>query len=211
MACLLLAAGCQQEMAEQPKYLPLQQSELFADGRSARPLEPGTVARGHPGIDSLFLDGKVAEGEEGVDPSLVQVAAPRPRLAKAAYFKVFPSEVTLEVLQRGQERFTIYCVVCHDAQGAGKGIVVDRGFTAPLTYHDDRLRDAPVGYLFDVATHGFGSMPDYSAQIPPQDRWAIVAYIRALQLSRYAPLRKFSQSEREAIRQEIEKHDGDAR
>ncbi|HLY17116.1 MAG TPA: cytochrome c [Bryobacteraceae bacterium] len=159
-------AGCRQDMQDQPKYIPLRPSSFFADGRSERPLVEGTVARGHLEADTVFYTGK-ADGKP--------VAA-------------FPFPVTREVLDRGQERFNIYCSPCHDRMGTGRGMIVRRGFThpPPPSYHIDRLRQAPDGYIFDVITNGLGAMPDYAAQIPPADRWAIVAYVRALQLSQHA-------------------------
>lgn len=166
LALGLLAVGCQQQMANQPRYDPLEASDFFADGRSARPLVEGTVARGQLRLDEHFYTGKING----------QLAT------------TFPFPVTAEVLDRGQERFNIYCTPCHDRLGTGLGMVVRRGYRQPPSYHIERLRNAPVGHFFDVMTRGFGAMPDYAAQIPPRDRWAIVAYIRALQLSQSATL-----------------------
>jgi len=166
---LALAAlsACRQDMHDQPKYIPLRPSEFFLDGRSARPLIEGTIARGHLNEDTAYYTGK------GVDGKPV---------------KEFPFPVTKEVILRGQQRFNIYCTPCHDRTGNGNGMIVRRGYRRPPTYHSDRLREQPNGYLFDVITNGFGAMPDYAAQIQPQDRWAIVAYIRALQLSQQASI-----------------------
>jgi hypothetical protein len=155
----LLLASCQQQMANQPKYLPLSPSTFFADGRSARPQVDDTVPYGSMGND--FLD----------------VAANSNR---------FPFPVTRQVLDRGQQRFNIYCAPCHGLLGDGNGIITQRGLRHPPSYHIDRLRNAPVGHFYDVITHGFGAMQDYSAQISPRDRWAVIAYIRALQLSQNA-------------------------
>jgi mono/diheme cytochrome c family protein len=162
--CLIAAAACRQDMHNQPKYRGLRPSNFFADGSSARPLVEGTVARGTLQEDEAFFTGKVNK----VD------------------VKELPFAVDAQVLDRGQERFNIYCTPCHGRTGAGNGVVVQRGFRPPPSFHGDRLRQADVGYFFDVMTNGFGAMPDYRAQIAPRDRWAIVAYIRALQLSQHA-------------------------
>jgi mono/diheme cytochrome c family protein len=148
-------------MHDQPKYIPLRQSTFFNDARSARPVVEGTVARGQLHDDELLYTGKV----KGEDATL------------------FPMRVDAPVMARGQERFTIYCSPCHGRTGQGDGMVVLRGYRRPPSFHQDRLRDAPVGHFFDVMTNGFGAMPDYAAQIKAEDRWAIVAYVRALQLS----------------------------
>jgi mono/diheme cytochrome c family protein len=151
-------------MHDQPKYVPLRGSAFFGDGRSARPVPAGTVARGQLHEDSLVYTGKV----DGADAT------------------VFPFTVDARVMARGQERFNIYCSPCHGRTGQGDGMVVQRGYRRPPSYHQDRLRDAPVGHFFDVITNGFGAMPDYAAQIKAEDRWAIIAYLRALQLSEHA-------------------------
>jgi mono/diheme cytochrome c family protein len=158
-------AGCRQDMHDQPKYIPLRPSEFFADGRSQRPLVEGTVARGHLKEDKAFYEGKGADGKPVTD---------------------FPFPVTKEVILRGQDRYNIYCTPCHDRLGNGDGMIVRRGFRKPPSYHIDRLRQVPNGYIYDVITNGVGAMADYSAQIAPRDRWAIVAYVRALQLSQNA-------------------------
>jgi hypothetical protein len=170
IAAMLISAsfltGCRQDMQDQPKYIPLRPSTFFADGRSERPFVEGTVARGHLNADSVFytgkIDGKPVEG--------------------------FPFPVTRDVLNRGRERFNIYCSPCHDQLGNGNGMIVRRGYRHPPSYHIDRLRQIQDGYIFDVITNGFGAMPDYASQIPAADRWAIVAYIRVLQYSQHAPL-----------------------
>jgi mono/diheme cytochrome c family protein len=204
----LCLTGCGQEMAEQPSYRPLRPSAFFADGRSERPLIAGTVARGHLNGDVQMYTGKLPRESR----DLLQVggtlgtAAGNPLGAIAwsferpLYADTFPMPITLPVLKRGQERFDIYCAVCHDRMGTGRGMIVQRGFTQPPSYHTDysrglalqgirvKLRDAPVGYYFGVITHGFGAMPDYSEQVPVPDRWAIIAYIRALQMSQHATL-----------------------
>jgi mono/diheme cytochrome c family protein len=163
----LLAVGCTQQMAQQPSYRPLRPSSFFADGASARPLPADTVARGHLRDDPLLFSGKDATGQDATE---------------------FPFPVTRDVLDRGRQRFEIVCVPCHGLTGDGDGMVVQRGFTPPPTYHSDRLRQAPVGHFFDVITNGTGSMPPYADQVSVPDRWAIIAYIRALQLSQNAPL-----------------------
>jgi hypothetical protein len=161
-----LAAGCRQDMHDQPKYKPLKSSAFFEDGRDSRPLVADTVARGHLDDDALLYTGKTG----------------------TAFATEFPFPITGAVLLRGQERFTIYCTPCHDRTGGGNGMIVRRGYRRPPSFHIDRLRAAPPGYFFDVITHGFGVMPDYSSQVPVNDRWAIVSYVRALQLSQHASL-----------------------
>jgi len=161
---LVCAAACRQDMHDQPKYIPLRESTFFGDERSARPLVPGTVARGQLRDDTLLYTGKV--GDKDAD--------------------VFPFAIDAAVLARGQERFNIYCSPCHGRTGQGDGMVVRRGYRRPPTFHQDRLRSAPVGHFFDVITSGFGAMPDYASQIKVEDRWAIIAYVRALQLSEHA-------------------------
>jgi len=160
---LVILAGCN-EMKEQPKYDPLAPSTLFADGRSARPLMADTVSRGNLPLDSLLYTGKIN--------------------GKPA--DIFPFPVTAEVLARGRERFEIFCAVCHGRLGDGQGMVVKRGFKTPPSYHIERLQKSPPGYFFDVMTNGFGVMYSYGDRIPVRDRWAIAAYIRALQLSQSA-------------------------
>lgn len=171
-------AGCRQDMHDQPKYIPLRQSTFFADQRSARPLVAGTVARGQLRDDPLLFTGKV----NGADAT------------------IFPFPIDEKVMARGQQRFNIYCSPCHGRTGQGDGMVVRRGYRRPPTYHQDRLRDAAVGHFFDVMTNGFGAMPDYAAQVSPPDRWAIAAYIRALQLSEHARVDDVPASERGKLR-----------
>jgi mono/diheme cytochrome c family protein len=164
LLAVLALAGCRQDMQDQPYFRPLAKSDFYADLRSARPPVEGTVARGQLNLDSYFYTGKV-----GNNPG---------------DFMPFP--VTDDVLARGRQRFNIYCSPCHSRLGDGNGMIVQRGFRVPPSFHTERLRKAPLGYFFDVATNGFGAMPDYASQIPPRDRWCIVAYIRALQLSQGA-------------------------
>jgi mono/diheme cytochrome c family protein len=153
-------------MQDQPKLRTFRPSTFFADGLSARPLEPGTVPVGDLEDDELLYTGKVNG----------QLAT------------VFPFPVTKDVILRGQERFNIYCSPCHGRLGDGEGMIVQRGYRHPPSYHIDRLRQAPVGHFFDVISHGFGAMPDYASRVAPRDRWAIISYIRALQLSQNATL-----------------------
>ncbi len=167
MAAVVALAGCRPDMQDQPKYIPLRPSEFFGDGRSERPLIEDTVARGHLDDDTAFYTGKTPDGKD---------------------LDAFPFPVTKDVILRGQERFNVYCSPCHSRVGDGEGMIVQRGYRHPPTYHQDRLRQAPPGHFFDVMTNGFGAMPDYAAQIPPRDRWCIVAYIRALQLSQNASI-----------------------
>jgi hypothetical protein len=164
---LAVLSACRQDMHDQPKYIPLRPSDFFADGRSARPLSEGTVARGYLDANVLLYTGKGPDGKPSNE---------------------FPMPVTKELLLRGQQRFNIYCSPCHDRTGNGDGMIVRRGYRRPPTYHSDRLRQQPNGYFFDVITRGFGAMPDYAVQVQPEDRWAIVAYIRALQLSQQASI-----------------------
>jgi mono/diheme cytochrome c family protein len=161
--CLLafLASGCRRDMFVQPKSDPLKASDFFADGGASRPLPLHTIARGHLDLDDAFHTGKVGTN---------LVAA-------------IPVPVTLQLLQRGRERFDINCSPCHGRTGEGNGMVVRRGFPAPPTFHQDRLRAAPIGHYFDVITHGYGVMYSYAQRVDPADRWAVAAYIRALQLS----------------------------
>jgi hypothetical protein len=154
-------------MHNQPKFPPLRPSEFFADGRSERQLIDGTVARGHLNDDVAFYTGKGPDGKP---------------------VNTFPFPVTKDVILRGQDRYNVYCSPCHDRTGEGNGMIVRRGFRKPPSYNDERLRQVPNGYIYDVITNGFGAMQDYAAQVPPRDRWAIVAYIRALQLSHNATL-----------------------
>ena len=153
-------------MDQQPKFKPLQPSSFFSDGRSARTPPVDTVARGDLRTDDALYTGKV-NGKDVTE---------------------FPFPVTTEVLARGHERYDIFCSVCHSRVGDGQGMIVKRGFPQPPSYHIDRLRNAPVGHFFDVMTNGYGRMFSYAERIPVKDRWAIIAYIRALQLSQNASI-----------------------
>jgi cytochrome c553 len=171
-------AGCRQQMADQPHQRPLESSNFFDDGMASRPAEPGTVARAGRVQNEQRLnskaDGKLIDG--------------------------FPFEVTMEVLARGQERYEIFCSPCHDRLGNGQGMIVRRGFTPARSFHDPRLRDAPAGHFFQVMTQGFGVMPSYANQLSEHDRWAVIAYIRALQLSRNARLDQLPPKDREKMK-----------
>jgi cytochrome c553 len=164
MAASCLLAGCRQDMQDQPKFIPQRGTDFYADGRSARPQVENTVARGQLHEDAYFFTG-LEDGKEG---------------------NAMPFPVTREVLARGQERFNIYCAPCHSRVGNGAGMIVQRGYRPAGNYHTARLMAAPLGHFFAVMTHGYGAMPDYASQVTPQDRWAIVAYIKALQLSQAA-------------------------
>ncbi len=161
LVALLAAAGCRQDMHDQPKFKPLAENTFFADHRSARPRVAGTVARGHLREDDALHTGKV-----GGSPT-----------------DALPVPLTAELLQRGRERFETFCAPCHGRTGRGDGMVTQRGFKKPDSFHIDRLRGMPVGYYYDVVTNGFGAMSDYAAPLSVEDRWAVVAYVRALQLS----------------------------
>lgn len=178
LLCALIAglalAGCslKQDMAQQPKNRPLSPSDFFEDGRSERALLENTVARGWVAEDPFAL----------------------PKESNA-----FPLPIDQALMERGEERYNIFCSPCHGLQGDGNGMIAMRGMKHPPTYHQDRLRQVTNGYLYDVITNGFGAMLSYSAQIPPRDRWAIVAYVRALQLSRYAKVSDLPADVREKV------------
>jgi hypothetical protein len=174
-ACASVA--CRRDMQDQPKYIPLRPSAFFADGRSARPLPEGTVARGQLRADKVFYTGK--KGDQFVDQ--------------------LPFPLTRDVLERGQERFNIYCSPCHGRLGNGLGMIVRRGLKRPPSYHIDRLRQVPIGYFYDVITNGFGAMQDYSSQVTPRDRWAIASYVRVLQYSQMASINDVPPGERQEL------------
>ncbi len=214
IAAMLLTAGCQQEMAKQPAYRPLEASDFFGDGRSERPLVAGTIARGHLQTDVAFFTGRRQRTPADQDAAAVSPAEGAAAVRSvnpddmSLYVDTFPLPVTPDLVERGRERYTIFCAVCHDARGEGNGIVVQRGFTKPPSYHIDRLQAAPPGYLFAVVSQGYGSMPDYAAQIPSRDRWAIVAFVRALQLSQHARLDDLPEAERREALKHLEDRDG---
>ena len=167
---LLTCAACRQDMHDQPKYTAYKPSGFFSDQRSARPIVEGTIAQGQLFEDELLYTGRV-----GGQPATA-----------------FPFAIDEALMRRGRERYDIYCSPCHGLTGEGDGMVVQRGYRRPPSFHTDRLREAPPGHVFDVVTNGFGAMPDYAAQIAVRDRWAIAAYMRALQLSQNAPAAQLS-------------------
>lgn len=177
IAAVVLAAGCYQKMGQQPRYDPLEGSDFFADGMSARPRIPGTVARGELHRDAYFETGMV-NGQPGTG---------------------FPFAVTAAVIDRGESRFNIYCSQCHGRLGDGNGMIPARGYRRPPSFHTETLRAAAPGHFFDVMTNGFGSMPPYKTMVPAADRWAIAAYIRALQLSQGATIADVPPAERENL------------
>jgi mono/diheme cytochrome c family protein len=164
VALAVFAAACRQDMHDAPRYDALEASTFFSDGQSARAFVANTVARGQLRQDDHLYQGRV----------------------NGQLADTFPMPVDAAVMARGQERFQVFCSPCHGPTGSGNGMVVQRGFRAPPSFHEERLRLAPVGYYFDVMTNGFGAMQDYAAQVPVADRWAIAAYVRALQLSQHA-------------------------
>ena len=175
--CATTGCGIRKAMYDQPKVRTLAESEFFEDGSSARALVENTIAQGFLYEDAHLYDGKV-DGKPA---------------------EIFPFPVTKEVVKRGQSRFNVYCMPCHGVVGAGDGMVVQRGFKVPPSYHIDRLRQAPPGYFFEVITRGFGTMNSYAAQVKAEDRWAIVAYIRALQLSQNATIEDVPASDRASL------------
>jgi cytochrome c553 len=172
VACAFTA--CRPDMFNQPKSKPLRESDFFPDGAASRPIPPHTVARGHLDEDEAYYRGMIGT-------NLVET---------------FPFPITRATLERGRQRFEIYCAVCHGRTGAGNGMIVQRGFPAPPSYHIERLRQAPVGHFFDVMTRGYGVMYSYATRVEPADRWAITAYIRALQLSQHGTLADAPRTER---------------
>ncbi len=177
-AALLACAGCRQDMFEQPKYRALDPSAFFADGRSARPVPPGTFRYDEPELGEAV--------EEGV--------------SNGAFVAAIPLAVDRAMLDRGRTRFDIYCSPCHGRLGDGHGMIARRGFLQPADLNGARVRSAPPGYLYAVIAHGYGSMPDYGGQIPDvHDRWAVVAYVRALQLSRQATMADVPAPQRPAL------------
>ncbi len=176
-ALTILVGGCRQDMHIQPKYLPYQETPFFADGRDERPVVPGTVARGHLRLDELLYTGK--EDGEVADK--------------------FPFPMTRADIERGRQRYNIYCTPCHAYTGNGNGMIVQRGFPAPPSFHIDRLRTAPAGHFYQVMTDGYGSMYSYAARVEPEDRWRIAAYIRVLQLSQHATIDDVPEAERQKL------------
>ena len=174
LGALALLGACRQDMHDQPKYKPLRYSDFFRDGRQSRPLVANTIARGELRDDEAFYTGK--NGKDEID--------------------FFPVTVDKALIERGQDRYEIYCTPCHGRLGNGLGMIVRRGFKQPPSYHIDRLRQAPAGHFYDVITNGYGAMLNYSQQIQPRDRWAIAAYIRALQYSQNANINDLAPEQR---------------
>lgn len=226
-SCAVAVAGCRRDMQDQPRYEIYESSDFFDNKLASRQLPEGTVPRGYLRADAHLYTGKLPGGgasgggggnsqsvaPSGDNASGGQVAnrtdgsaagdLASPGAAASGFdanlVKTFPFPITREVLDRGQERFQAYCSMCHGLTGEGDGMVVRRGYKRPTSYHDDRLRGAPVGHFFDVITNGFGVMPNYAAQVTPRDRWAIAAYIRALQLSRGASIEDVPEEERQQL------------
>ncbi len=180
--CLAAASACRQDMHDQPRAEPFEESDFFGDRRSVRPAVEGTIARGHLRLDEHFYTGKI----------------------DGALATTFPTAVTIEMLKRGQERYDIYCAPCHSKTGDGLGMIVQRGMKQPESFHSQRLLDVEVGHYFDVVTNGFGNMYSYEERIDPADRWAIAAYVRALQMSQGANLAELPESDQQRIRQIVE-------
>ncbi len=180
--CLAAASACRQDMHDQPRAEPFEESDFFGDRRSVRPAVAGTIARGHLRLDEHFYTGKI----------------------DGALATTFPTAVTIEMLKRGQERYDIYCAPCHSKTGDGLGMIVQRGMKQPESFHSQRLLDVEVGHYFDVVTNGFGNMYSYEERIDPADRWAIAAYVRALQMSQGANLAELPESDQQRIRQIVE-------
>lgn len=183
-AALALLAGCRSEMYEQPRYEPLEPSSFFEDGSSSRPLVAGTVAR---------EDARGAP-PAGADEDVFYTGWDKGKPAEAV-----PFPVDRAVLERGRERYEIFCTPCHGYSGDGRGVIVRRGFNPPPPYYSEELRQQPIGHFFDVMTRGYGTMYSYATRVPPRDRWAIAAYIRVLQLSQHAEAADLSDEDRQKL------------
>ena len=212
-------------MARQPSYRPLERSEFFADGRASRPLVEGTVPwRGRKDDEPSLAHRRSPEYADAIraaaiiaNPTTDPLAAVSLLLGPgtAEYVEVSPVAIDKKALERGRDRFNIYCSVCHDALGTGNGKIVERGYLPPPNYHLDYsrgferrgqkvlLREVPIGYFYEVITRGFGGMPDYASQVPPEDRWKIAAYVRVLQRSQWMSLKDLPADEREKIRDKL--------
>jgi mono/diheme cytochrome c family protein len=181
--CLMFSSGCRQDMQDQPRMKPFRSTTFFSNGLSSRPPVTGTVPRGFLRADKAFFTGKK---DTATGTSAVPAASPAPNGQQPTYpddIEEFPLTITPETVSRGRERYEIFCSACHGFTGNGDGMIVRRGFRRAASFHTDALRQAPVGHYFDAITNGWGAMPSYAPQIPPGDRWAIIAYIRALQVS----------------------------
>lgn len=174
---VLVTSACRQDMQDQPKYKPLAPSKFFADGRSARPIPAHTIARDELNDNDSFHTGEL----------------------NGTFLDTVPLPVNLQLLERGHDRYNIFCSPCHGEVGDGLGMVARRGFQIPANLHTDRLRAVPPGYIYQVITYGYGAMPDHGDQIPVRDRWAIVAFVRALQLSHHATLADVPRAERQQL------------
>jgi mono/diheme cytochrome c family protein len=185
---VLFGIGCRYDMQDQPRYRAHRQSDFFSDGKAMRELPEGTVARGMLREDKAFYTGK-KQNAGGTATATAPVTSTTDASGNTLVtsfpdaIEEFPVPITKELIDRGEERYRIFCMVCHGPVGNGDGMIVRRGFPQPPTYNDDRLRNAPVGHFYDVITNGWGKMNSYASMVPPADRWAIVAYIRTLQVS----------------------------
>ena len=193
LSALMLTAGCRQDMQDQPKIKPLRGSTFFRDGLGSRQPIEGTIARGQLRSNTEYFTGKKA-GAPAATATQQQIAGTQANAPANSQTNLFPDDidtfplpVTAEVVARGRERYDIFCSACHGMTGNGDGMIVRRGFRRAASFNDDRLRQAPVGHFFDAITNGWGAMPSYAAQVPVQDRWAIIAYSRALQVSQQNP------------------------
>lgn len=184
---VVLTVGCRYDMQDQPRYKAFKQNDFFSDKKAMRDLPEGTVARGKLHEDKAFYTGKKenAGGAATTAPAATATDASGNTVITTFpdAIEEFPVPITKQLVDRGEERYRVFCIVCHGPVGNGDGMIVRRGFSKPPTYNDDRLRNAPVGHFFDVITNGWGKMNSYASQIPAADRWAIVAYIRTLQIS----------------------------
>ena len=180
--CLFVTVSCRQDMHDQPRAEPFEESDFFGDRRSVRPAVEGTIPRGHLRLDEHFYTGKI----------------------NGALATTFPRPVTIDVLRRGRERYDIYCAPCHSKVGDGLGMIVQRGMIQPESFHSQRLVEVEVGHYFDVITNGFGNMYSYEERISPEDRWAITAYIKALQMSQGANLSDLPDSDQQRIQLIVE-------
>jgi mono/diheme cytochrome c family protein len=178
LAVALTSGACRQDMHDQAKYEPLEESSFFDNGMASRPLIEGTIAREMPTQKTAFHTGRTPNDE---------------------FVTELPMELERALLDRGRSRFDAFCSPCHGQTGDGLGMIVRRGFKQPTSFHDQRLRESPVGYYFDVMSNGFGQMSSYASQIPAQDRWAIAAYISALQLSQNIPVDSLSAEEQQQL------------
>ena len=201
LTAIITLASCRQDMQDQPKYLPYRGSEIFPDSLSSRPLVEGTIPRGFLRLDNSLYKGVMSSPAGGAN-----AAATGPKDSAAAgagsstVATTFPFVITKEIIDRGEERFNIYCSPCHGMLGDGNGMIAKRGFRNPPSFHIDRLRQAPPGHFVDVMTNGFGVMPDYSMQVPVHERWAIAAYIRALQLTQNATVADVPQQDQAKLK-----------